>query len=72
MTNHDVAVRVADIESNKDNVRLARGMEERLWKDVLVFIASANDLPLIDIDTLSSLAREALKTLEIQFSDWSD
>jgi len=62
----EVIERVASIRERAGDDEIAHIAEDHLWYDVLCFIAYKK----IDMATASTLAREALKTKEIDFSRW--
>lgn len=62
MTREDVIKAVAEIEKNKDDDERAHSEENRLHAAVLRYYAEGGTDP--------ELAREALKTQEIDFARW--
>lgn len=63
MTLQEVIDRVEEIKSKADDPEAAHSDEDGLWADVLAAIARGNA-------NAQGLAREALKTTEIEFSRW--
>jgi hypothetical protein len=63
LTVEDIKRRVAKIDAEKDDDETAHGSEDQLWEDVLKAIADGAEDP-------AALAREALKTRDIEFSRW--
>ncbi|WP_433701746.1 hypothetical protein [Nocardiopsis sp. CA-288880] len=63
MTPQDIRDRVARIEANRDDDETAHSMEDDLYTDVLKAIAGG-------APNATELAREALRTVDIDFARW--
>jgi hypothetical protein len=60
MTIEQVRARIAIIDASSDDAEAAHALEERLWRDVLRYLAGSGN----------ELAAEALKTRRIEFARW--
>lgn len=67
MTTEIVQHRVMQVKVSMGDPESAHSMEDQLHKDVLVAIAFKDDL---DEATRRALAKEALKTLPLDFPRW--
>ena len=64
MNIEDVKKRVDKIKEKITDDEIAHGMENQLWQDVLQAIADGVENP-------AELAKEALKTNEVDFCRWN-
>lgn len=65
MTVKDVIKRLNEIREAKDNPEDAHWMEDALWQDVLKAIAAGDC-----VDDPKDIARDALRSLDIEFRRW--